>query len=204
MKGKVACIGGAAVDRKYRGRAPIVLGSSNPVSSASCFGGVARNIAENLSRLGVSSSLISVLGDDENGRSILHHLNELGVDTRHCIISADHKTAEYVAVLEPDGGLLTGLADMAIFDVFTPDLLTSRRLEIASCDWIFADCNLPEATLVTLMASARRGSIPLAVDAVSSAKVHRLPQDLKGIELLFLNRDEADVLREHSALPLAP
>jgi pseudouridine kinase len=191
---RVFCIGGAAVDRKYRCRSPISLGTSNPVASEICFGGVARNVAENLSRLGVQTSLMSLLGDDDTGSVILRHLSEVGIDTHLCVISSTYKTPEYVAILEPNGDLVAGLADMAIMDAFSPDLLEGLFFELTSADWVFADCNLPEQTLAVLVASARRKSLRLAIDAVSAVKVTRLPQDLTGIGLLFLNLDEARIL----------
>ena len=113
---RVICIGGATVDRKYRTRESVRLGTSNPATSERSFGGVARNVAENVARLGASSSLVTVLGEDENGRAIRDDLVRLGVGTRHVAISPDHATAEYVAVLDPGGDLVLGLADMAILD----------------------------------------------------------------------------------------
>lgn len=203
-KGKVVCIGGAAVDRKYIALAPMVFGTSNPVDSEVCFGGVARNVAENLSRLGICSSLVSLLGEDENGRGIIRHLGELGVDTCFCEFSGHYRTAEYVAVLEPSGDLVAGLADMAIFDAFTPDHLESRWPGIATGEWIFADCNLPPTTLAALVKLACEHRLNLAIDAVSTVKATRLPQDLSGIGILFLNLDEAIALVGEEAISLSP
>lgn len=198
---RVVCIGGATVDRKYRACEAVKLRTSNPVTSERSFGGVARNVAENITRLGMRSSLISILGNDENGRAILENLIGLDVDTRHVVMSGDHATAEYVAVLEPDGDLALGLADMAILDALTPSLLHRVWPEI-SASWIFADCNLPSPSLHALIDLARRGSPMLAIDAVSALKVMRLPRDLTGIGLLFLNLNEAQAfLGRSSASP---
>jgi pseudouridine kinase len=79
---------------------------------------------------------------------------------------------------------------MAIFDEFIPALLSKVEPDLQS-GWIFADCNLPSETLHALVETARRHSLMLAVDAVSSPKVTRLPRDLTGVGLLFLNIDEA-------------
>lgn len=198
--GRVICIGGATVDRKYHAKAPVQLGTSNPVTSERSFGGVARNVAENIARLGVDASLVSVLGDDENGRAVLEGLTRLGIDTRHVAISSDLATAEYVAVLQPDGNLAVGLADMAIFDALTPSLLHEIWPNLAAC-WVFADCNLPSPTLNELTHLAHQHSSLLAVDAVSAPKVMRLPRDLTGIGLLFLNLDEAQAFLGASAAP---
>jgi pseudouridine kinase len=202
--GKVTCIGGAAVDRKFHARIPIMLETSNPVTSERSFGGVARNVAETLARLGVRSSLVSLIGDDENGRSIVRHLADVGVDTRRIAVSDHCCTAEYVAVLQPDGNLALGLADMAIFDEFSPDLLDRAWPDIASSAWIFADCNLPSDTIGELVARCRRHSIMLAVDAVSTSKAMRLPRDLRGIDALFLNLDEARALLHPDGIGRSP
>ena len=188
--GKVLCIGGAAVDRKYHALDAIRPGTSNPVHSERSFGGVARNVAENIARLGVSVSFSSILGKDENGRALLDDLQSLGIDTRFMATSDAHATAEYVAVLQPDGELALGLANMAIFDELTPALLSRINLD-SHTGWIFADCNLPSETLHALIDIARRQSLTLAMDAVSTPKVARLPRDLNGLGLLFLNLDEA-------------
>jgi pseudouridine kinase len=186
----ITCIGGAAVDRKYRALDAIRPGTSNPVVSERSFGGVARNVAENIARLGVKVSLASVLGKDENGRALLEDLERLGIGTRFMAASDAHATAEYVAVLQPDGELAFGLANMTIFDEVTPALLSKINLD-SQAGWLFADCNLPAETLHALVDIARRQSLTLAVDAVSTPKVSRLPRDLTGVGLLFLNLDEA-------------
>lgn len=186
----ITCIGGAAVDRKYRAVDAIRPGTSNPVHSERSFGGVARNVAENIARLGVTVSLASILGEDENGRALLEDLQRLAIGTQFMSFSDEHATAEYVAVLQPDGELALGLANMAIFDELTPALLRKVEPDFQTA-WLFADCNLPSETLHALVDIARRQSLTLAIDAVSTPKVARLPRDLTGVGLLFLNLDEA-------------
>src|SRR5438067_1389136 len=55
----VVCIGAANLDRKLRSSAALALRTSNPASAAESFGGVARNIAENLARLGTQVALLT-------------------------------------------------------------------------------------------------------------------------------------------------
>jgi pseudouridine kinase len=187
---RVVCIGGAAIDRKYRALATIRPGTSNPVTSERSFGGVARNVAENIARLGTHVSLVSIVGNDDNGLALIGDLERLGIDNRHVTLSETHATAEYVAVLQPDGELAIGLANMAIFDEITPALLRGMESDLGS-GWIFADCNLPPETLHDLIGLARQRAFMLAFDAVSTPKVMRLPRDLAGIGMFFLNLDEA-------------
>lgn len=203
---RIVCVGGAVFDRKYHAHAPLISQTSNPVSGYRSHGGVARNVTENLVRLGVNTGFVSILGDDETGRAILDNLRVLGVDVSRAIVTAEAPTAEYAAILAPDNELALGIADMGIFDLFKPELLDNAWPHLASADWVFADCNLPQATLELLLAKKTGSRFQLAVDTVSAPKAQRLPHDLSAVDVLFLNMDEAHSLlnHPHDALRLTP
>lgn len=188
---RVICLGGAVIDRKYKGEKPVKLETSNPVSGGRSFGGVARNVCENLARLGVNAGLASVVGDDEAGRALVEHLRSLGVDTTAIASRHDGSTAEYVAVIDPDSSLVVGLADMGILDNLTISFLESAWQSLAAASWVFADCNASAELLEQLVIRRRSARFRLAIDAVSAPKALRLPSDLTGVDLLFLNMDEA-------------
>ncbi|MBB6254224.1 carbohydrate kinase [Nitrospirillum iridis] len=200
---RVVCLGGAVLDRKYQALAPLVPATSNPVSGVRSPGGVARNVAENLARLAVPTALISIVGEDETGREILNHLRTLGVDVSQVAVTVDAPTAEYAAILGPDGDLAVAAADMRIFDLYTPALLDRAWPHLAAACWVFADCNLPADTLAALVARRRDARFQLALDAVSIPKLARLPADLSGIDLLFMNLEEANALLGTSGATLA-
>jgi pseudouridine kinase len=193
-RARVACVGGATLDRKYRAVDRLVPGTSNPAEGRTGFGGVARNVAENLVRLGVATALVTAVGEDEAGASILRHLQALGVDCGGVLRAAGRRTAEYVAVLEPQGELARGLADLEVLSLLTPEVLGRAWPLLTGASWVLADCNLPAATLAHLVARPSRAGFRLAVDGVSTPKVVRLPDDLSGVDCLFLNLDEARAL----------
>ena len=186
----ILCIGGAVEDRKLVLAGPLQHGTSNPVASSRSLGGVARNVCENLARLGVPCALASRVGADAAGGEIIRQLAALGADTSRVVVDPAISTAEYVAVLAGDGGLVLGLANMAAFDA----LALADLLPTPLPPWIFADCNLPADEMAALVAMARDGAAHLAVDCVSVAKAARLPTALHGITLLFTNADEAHAL----------
>ncbi len=201
VEGRVLCIGGAAVDVTFVARRSIVPGTSNPAISSRSFGGVARNVAENLARLGVSTALLSRIGDDENGLRLKRHLESLGVDTAGVEIVPGSSTAEYMALLEPDRNLSVGVADMAIFDGLDDSLLQQVSDDGS---WIFVDCNCTPAFLERLLHRPTPFVGRIAVDAVSVAKAGRLPASLEGLDILFLNLDEAASILQSSRSSLAP
>lgn len=182
------------VDRSYRICVPVVLGSSNPAKGGTSFGGVARNVADNLAHLGVRVTLVSVVGDDGPGRGLLDDLDRIGIDRWAVRPLAGRTTATYAAVLDAAGELVIGIADMDTLDEITPDRIAEPLSQVEPGSWVFADANLPSATHTRLATERRTRGLRLAVDTVSVAKAARLPADLGAIDILFTNLDEARAL----------
>jgi pseudouridine kinase len=193
----IVCVGGVVADRVVRLDAPPITGTSNPASVVTAPGGVARNVAENLARLGHRPSLVSVIGDDTTGASLVTHARAAGVDARWVRTEPGQVTAEYLAILAPDGELVLGVAVMEILDTLTVADLDAAwppaPADGARPGLVLLDCNPPEAVLAHAVRRAREqlASVRLAVVAVSAPKVTRLPADLSGVDLLFCTRDEA-------------
>ena len=191
--GGVLCAGGAVVDRLLHLHAPAVPATSNPARAAASYGGVARNVAENLARLGVDVGLVSAVGDDAAAPALLAHAAAAGIDVSGVRRVSGATTAEYVAVLDPDGDLVLGVAAMDVLAQIGADdvaaALAARRPA-----WVFLDCNLTAAALAGALDACRAAGVRVAVDAVSTPKAVRLPVDLTGVDVLFCNLDEARVL----------
>ena len=196
----VMCLGAANLDRKLRTLSTLQMGTSNPASAEEVFGGVARNIAENLVRLGVPVALLTVLGDDAAGQALQAHAEAAGIDTRGSLRLADTSSGTYTAVLDERGEMILALADMHLYDALTPAVLLSRQPQRTAAALTVADLNLPHDSVATLLADARRDSVPLVLVAVSQPKMSRLPLDLHGLRLLILNRGELETRIGH-ALP---
>ncbi len=109
---RVVVIGGATLDMKGRPKKPLVSGTSNPGYIRVSPGGVARNVAENLARLGVSTVLLSAIGDDAAGRQILEVTEAGGVDISQVLITSEYPSATYVAIVNQKGNLVVSIDDM--------------------------------------------------------------------------------------------
>jgi len=191
---RVVCAGNAALDRTFAVKGPVHLATSNPSQVRSSFGGVARNVAENLARLDVPVALATQIGSDAQGRALLEDCAKLGIDVHGVAISPLHPTAEYVAIIDARSELVIGASETEAIDTLTFAMLAPALDADARSAWTFADCNLPAAVLAAVVAQPRAPGHRLAIDAVSIAKVQRLPRDLHGIDVLFVNADEARVL----------
>jgi pseudouridine kinase len=186
----IACIGAANLDRKLRSLATLAMGTSNPARQDESFGGVARNIAENLVRLGAPVALTTAIGDDSSGQALLAHAEAAGIDTRGILKLDNACSGTYTAVLDDQGEMILALADMALYDLITPDFMANRQPRAALPALTVADLNLPRETLAMLLAGAQRDAVPLVFVAVSQPKMARLPDDLRGLRLLILNQGE--------------
>ena len=194
----VACIGGAHWDHKVRLSRPVELGTSNPASSARSLGGVARNVAETLAHLDCSVAIFSVLGDDPPGRELAAALARTGVDCTAIWSTPDHPTANYTAILDPDGSLVLGIADMAIYDKLAEAWAKAILPKLADYDIWVLDANIPEVGLRSLLGGPHHWPIILA-DPVSVAKSTRLLPVLGQIHVLFPDHAEAAAM---SGLPV--
>ena len=189
-KRPVVCMGAANLDRKLRSLAPLALHTSNPASQAESFGGVARNIAENLARLGTPVALLTAVGSDSSGAALLAHAESAGIDTHGALRLDDAASGTYTAVLDANGDMVVALADMALYDRLTPSFVAAREAQLAAGTLVVADLNLPLDTVDALLAQARRSGVALVLVAVSEPKMARLPQALAGVRLLIMNGGE--------------
>lgn len=186
------CIGGANIDRKVRTFGPLQPRTSNPVSLHETHGGVARNVAENLARLGVPAGLLTAVGDDPAGRELLAHAASAGIDTQGNLRLNGAITGSYTAVLDETGEMVLGLAHMDLCDALTPEFLAAHARQRTAAALTIADMNLPTDSIRMLLDDARSGGPPLVIVAVSQPKMARLPADLRGLRLLILNHGELE------------
>lgn len=194
MRSAIACIGAAHVDRKAHALQAVSMGTSNPVRIDVGFGGVARNVAENLARLHCDVSLVSRVGRDDEGDRLIADLDQLGINTSGICRSDLEDTANYTALIDLTGDLTIGMADMSIYDEVAPELFGAELSPdlLARPIW-FLDANLPAAGLDHLL-QRKPSNCLSAVDAVSVVKSQRLTGLMGRIDLLFVNRDEAEAL----------
>ncbi|QFG00206.1 winged helix-turn-helix transcriptional regulator [Psychrobacillus glaciei] len=190
-KNEIICIGGANLDRKYSVKNKLQMGTSNPTTSSQSVGGVARNIAENIGRLGHSVRLLSVVGNDIEYQIIekasSNWMNLFSVEKL-----ANYSTGTYSAVLDRQGEMLFALANMEIYDQLSVEYMKKQESHLSNAQLLIVDMNCPKEVIEYLQTLAMGKNISLAIIPVSSPKMERMPDNLHGIEWIILNRDEAE------------
>lgn len=184
-------VGGVNVDICGRSFHPLVEADSNPGRVSTGLGGVGRNIAHNMSLMGVDVRLLTAFGDDPNGQRVAASCSELGIDASHALRLAGETTSTYLYLTGPDGEMALAVSDMEVCRRITPAYLAGNLPLLQSAQVVVADTNIPEESLRFL---AENSSAPLFVDPVSTAKAEKLRPILSRIHTLKPNALEASIL----------
>ncbi len=187
----VAVLGGANTDVVGLAFAPLVPRDSNPGHVRVTAGGVARNIAENLARLGVGVHLITAFGGDRNARDLAQQCRDAGIDVSGSLTAADLPGAVYISIADDRGEMALALSDMRVLEQMTPDAIRARSHIIDEAELAVVDANLPAETILWLAEQVR---VPLVLDAVSVAKASRVRPVLPRLRALKASGLEAGAL----------
>jgi pseudouridine kinase len=192
--GHVLVIGSAGLDIVGRPLGELRAGSSAPGILRSSFGGVGRNVAENLARLGTDVVLLTAVGEDDDGRRLLEQATASGVNTEFALRVAGQATGAYLAVLDSEGTLHLALDDMRVMESLEPETIRGCRDLFRGASALFLDANLPPRTLAAAVALAKRFEVPVAADPAAVALAPRLAPLLPDIWLLTCNESEVAAL----------
>jgi pseudouridine kinase len=163
------------MDIKAKTLAAHILATSNPAEIVTKPGGVARNIAHNLARLGVNTTLLTVLGNDANAEHIIQATAKAGVNISH-ILRISAPTGIYLALLDKSGELITAASDMANLTFLSKEQIRNKQQLVKQNRYVVADCNLTPETLQEI---ASQCADRLIIEPVSVAKCVKLLTLLK-------------------------
>jgi pseudouridine kinase len=155
-------------------------------------GGVAYNVARTLTNLDCTAGLASCVGSDSSGSALISHIGAGNIVTSNVGVELSESTASYTAIVEPNGTLILGLADMTIYDRLDDEYWSSRDSILAGWHAWCIDTNLPESGVQYLCTVEKKPK--LYVIATSPSKVIRLRSSLMEIDTLILNIVEASAL----------
>ncbi|AZO23463.1 carbohydrate kinase [Mesorhizobium sp. M1E.F.Ca.ET.045.02.1.1] len=190
---RILALGGAHIDRRGQVSGAYVPAASNPGVMREDVGGGVFNALRSVVKRGVSASLLSVRGGDAAAETVASAIAGAGIADLS-VVFLDRTTPSYTALIDSEGELIVGFADMGLYDLAFPKQIRRAKVReaIAEADAILCDANLPTAALERLVAQA--GDRPIFAIAISPAKVVRLAPLLGNLSLLFMNRREAAAL----------
>jgi pseudouridine kinase len=193
-EGHVLVIGAAGIDVKGRPDEPLQKATSTPGYIRFSLGGVARNIAENLARLDISTVLLTAIGDDANGQVVLDGSRAAGVDVSHVARIPGGRTGSYMALITDTYDLDVGISDYSIIEHLTPDFLRGHAHLFQDAAMIAIDANLSTEALATVFELADEYRVPVCADPSSTLLAGKLCDYVGKMYMIAPNSAETTAL----------
>lgn len=189
---KIAIVGGINIDIEGVPFKTIKYHDSNPGKIRLSYGGVGRNIAENLARLGGDCALVSCVGDEPMSLGAVEYLRDLGVDVSHIRVFREEMPSMYLSILDDKGDMELGISDMEIVDHIDPEYIDEIRPFLEEAGVVALDGNLTEEFLDH--ATGVLSGTKLFFDPVSANKGVRAKKFIGRFFAVKPNRIEAEAI----------
>ena len=196
----VIVIGAASLDIKGQLVRDFMPGTSNAAKVRISAGGCARNIAENLVRLGLPSALIAAVCEDDFGRAIIEQTAAAGVDTSAVMTTCVQRSAAYIAIIGPKADLLAGLDDSSTARAISPEWLEQFSDRLRAAPMVVVDANITRAAVDYVLDLCEAAGVPVALDPVAFGLASRYAERVGRFTLVAPNALEAEAL---SGLPVS-
>ena len=188
----ITVIGGSNIDIQGSTNNNLVMFDSNPGKVDISLGGVGRNIADNMCKLGLSTKLISAVGNDLYGNQILSECKSYGIDVDDCYISNEVSTSMYVSILNNTNDMQVAISHMDILEKIDVSYISSKHQSINDSLAIVIDTNLSKEVINYI--TSNYSHIPIFVDTVSTTKCMKIKDIIGRFNTIKLNKYEAEAL----------
>lgn len=186
---KLMIIGGVSVDLMGQATASLRSQDSNPGTVTLSFGGVGRNIAENIARLKSAVTLISVFGEDVLGHLCFDACQEAGINVTHAVF-APQPTSAYLAILDQSGDMALAISDNSILSHLKYETIEPQLVEMTEEDVLVLESNLSEDLIATILTQKH---CIIACDPISTRKAEKFRSHLHQIDIFKPNVLEAEI-----------
>ena len=185
-------IGGANIDIYCKSDKDLVMKDSNPCKISFTYGGVARNVVENLHNLNEDISFVTAFGDDYFADGMIKDLEKKDIDLSFSIRVPNYTSSIYMAVLNVDD-LFIGMNDMSVISKLSKENIDFLARYVKEDDYLFIDTNLDKELIEYILNNVKGVKV---CDAISANKVVKLRGLTNKLDCLKMNLLEAETLSE--------
>jgi len=189
-RSRVVCVGGAVLDTvaKSNTEDELIIGTSNPGVIHQSDGGVGRNLAEVLGRLGSKPVFYTAIGEDSCGQGIVSRLEEDSGVIITANVAKGCRTAQYLALLDHNRDLVGGVADMDVLS----EIPIPRVKDLHGVEYLVLDSN---GTVESVTKAAQNGveagcQICFEPTSVPKASMLSSVEFVECLNYIFPNEDE--------------
>ncbi|XP_042693713.1 pseudouridine-metabolizing bifunctional protein C1861.05-like isoform X3 [Centrocercus urophasianus] len=177
-------------------------GQTNAGRVRRTFGGVGRNLADCLSRLGLTPLFLSAVGKDEHSESILHYCQHMDMSA---ILQLEGKsTATYSAMITSAGELSIGLGDMDIHQQITEQYVSQFKENLCRAPLVCIDGNVPLSTIQYICQLAKDHQLAVCYEPTDENKASKpfLSDSWKALTYICPNLQELKAINRTLGNPL--
>ncbi|CEM15919.1 unnamed protein product [Vitrella brassicaformis CCMP3155] len=182
---KVLCVGAAGVD--FLARVAAYPEPDDKIRTESLSiegGGNAGNTCTALSRLGVKCGIITCVGDDSNGQTILNELREDGIDTSLVLTYPGVPSPFTYVIVDEAAKTRTCIHTPCPKEMGANDVADDMFRRDAGIRWVHSDARQPAAAC-RLAELAKEAGVTISLDAEKDRE--GLPELLALADVLFTN-----------------
>ncbi|XP_016956865.1 uncharacterized protein LOC108029199 [Drosophila biarmipes] len=161
-------------------------------------GGVGRNIAEGIYKLYGDVNLISAVGNDQMGQTLLQLMPR--ALQRGLILADSHNTSLCSLIFDKFGDCKLILGNMEIHQSITPETLQAHHQLFREAPLIIMDSNISEQAMASILQQAQKYKIPVFFEPtdmfIAGKPFKLLPELTKNIRLIKPNLQELKTITE--------
>ena len=171
----------------------VIAHDSVPARITMDVGGVGHNVALNARHIYDEVYLVSLFGTDYFGKRAKEHCQKRGLNLSYSN-TVDMTHSIYLAILDASGDMVTAVNDMAIVDAMDYELIKPLEEVITDKDYLMVDNNLSVDLQLEIYKRLKGCRF---TDAISVSKADKLKSSLAYIDILKVNRYEAEALVDY-------
>ncbi|MGL4731844.1 MAG: PfkB family carbohydrate kinase [Clostridium sp.] len=190
----VVVIGGANVDIVGIAKKNLIYKDSNIGNIKMSLGGVGRNIAENLVRLGINTKLITAVGDDIYGTKIVNECRDLGIDLENSLKLKGYRSSVYMSVLDSKNDMHVAISEMDILENMSIEFIKQNKNIIESSKIAVIDTNIPKDVIEYIVNNCK--DTKFFLDTVSTEKSKKIKDIIGKFHTIKPNKYEAEILSD--------
>lgn len=166
-------------------------------------GGVCRNVAENLSRMGRRTQFVSMVDDDAMGAQVRDGLASMGVSVEH-VIPARNGMGMWLAILDEKGDLAGSISRQPDFSTLEAYLRDNGDMIMAGTDGVVLEFDMNADISGSIMALAKRYGKPVYSIVGNMGVILEHPEYLHDVACFICNEMEAGRLFREDLTTLGP
>ena len=166
-------------------------------------GGVCRNVAENLTRLGMEARFVSMVDDDAMGRQVRDGLAALGMGVDH-VIPAPRGMGLWLAILDEKGDLAGSISRQPDFGPLEDYLRREGDALFADTDGVVLEFDMNAEISALALELARKHGKPVYSIVGNMGVILKHPEYLHDVACFICNELEASRLFRADLAELEP